>query len=151
MSRPPASAEDRLRTFWERVDRSAGDGACWPWTGGLDRRGYCNFRIAHDVSRKGHRIAYEALVGPIPSGLELDHLCRNPSCVNPAHLEPVTHRENVIRGRSISAIRAAQVACVHGHPFDEANTSFRRDNGGRRCRTCHLNHVRRYRAAARAS
>jgi hypothetical protein len=75
-----------------------------------------------------HRIAYELLVGPISEGMQLDHLCRNPSCVNPTHLEPVTSQENIIRER------AARGQCPKGHPYDDANTSVW---GGRRyCRTC---------------
>ncbi|MFD7016051.1 HNH endonuclease signature motif containing protein [Streptomyces sp. NPDC059928] len=85
-------------------------------------------------------MAYELLVGPIPAGLHLDHLCRVRRCVNPAHLEAVTCAENLRRGTSFAAVNSAKTECVHGHPFDEENTYFSRRQ--RDCRTC-----RRLRAA----
>ena len=103
---------------------------CWVWTGTWKGKGYACFQIARHRSARGHRWAYENLVGPIPDGLQLDHLCRNRMCVNPAHLEPVTHGENQRRG-----MRGSQAHCLRGHRFDEANTAIRRD-GRRRCRQC---------------
>jgi hypothetical protein len=85
--------ERLLPRFWARVHH---DDGCWMWTGTLNK-GYGMFSFG-GKTRRAHRFAYEALVGPIPEGLALDHLCRNPACVNPAHLEPVTWRENVYRG-----------------------------------------------------
>lgn len=82
-----------------------------------------------------HRLAYELLVGPIPTGLELDHLCRAPACVNPAHLEPVTHFENLRRGNGPAAINARKTHCIRGHGFTAENT-YRPPSGDRRCRTC---------------
>ena len=116
--------------------------SCWLWTGGKTTLGYGVMGVG---SKSGgdyrhvmaYRFGYEAMIGPIPKGLELDHLCRNPSCVNPAHLEPVTHRENMLRGlNNLAAKRAVQTHCVHGHPFDEANTKVTA-RGSRKCRTCH--------------
>ncbi len=107
---------------------------CWIWTGTITNVGY---GIFSPIGRRcaAHRWSYEQLIGPIPEGLELDHLCRNRRCVNPMHLEPVTHRENIMRGTSPRAAQAKQTHCKWGHPFDEANT-YRRTNGGRGCRIC---------------
>jgi hypothetical protein len=103
--------EDR---FWRKVDAA---GVCWEWTAGVDRHGYGRFS-----GTAAYRWAYRHLVGPIEPGLELDHLCRNPACVNPDHLEPVTHRVNVLRGMGPSARRARQTACSRGHEFTPENT-----------------------------
>lgn len=88
-----------------------------------------------------HRLAYAWLVGQIPAGLTLDHLCRNTVCVNPLHLEPVTHRVNVLRGQSGVAANARKTGCPQGHPFDEINTYHYR--GQRHCRTCRAEANRR--------
>ena len=82
-----------------------------------------------------HRVAYELLIGPIPAGLELDHLCRNRLCVNPAHLEPVTRQTNQHRGASVSGISVRATHCPEGHPYDADNT-YVRPNGHRVCREC---------------
>jgi hypothetical protein len=112
---------------------------CWVWQRGLTRGGYGEMRDGKQM-RRAHRVYYERYRGPIPTGLHLDHLCRNPACVNPAHLEPVTPRVNALRGNTIAARRKAQTHCVRGHPFDEANT-IRRGNG-RACRECQRQAVR---------
>lgn len=109
-----------------------GSGAdCWEWTGRIDKFGYGRQHYA-----LAHRHVYEKRVGPIPTGLELDHLCMNTRCVNPAHLEPVTRRENMRR-------RTALVThCKNGHPFDEENT---RVTARRRfCRACDRVKAARY-------
>jgi hypothetical protein len=129
---------DRVTTpaperFWPKVD-VRGEDECWTWLAGKDGHGYGKFYV--DRSRrnfKAHRFAYLLVRGELPE-LELDHLCRNPSCVNPAHLEPVTHRENMVRGNGISG-RARLKQCQRGHPFDAVNTRIK-VNGTRACRTC---------------
>ena len=118
------------RLFWQYIEKKDQLG-CWPWSGPT-REG----RYGVIGQRYAHRFAYELLVGPIPRDLEIDHLCRNRLCVNPDHLEPVTHRENILRGISLPARRARQNHCKNGHAFTTENTYFR-DNGNRTCRTCH--------------
>jgi hypothetical protein len=106
---------------------TVGDG-CWEWQGPLDN-GYGTFG-----SIPAHRYAYKMLVGPIPFGLDIDHLCRNRACVRPDHLEPVTRRVNLLRGVGFPAINAAKKECPHGHEYDASNTQNWR--GGRFCREC---------------
>ena len=88
-------ARERLERFMQRGEPDE----CWPWLGGIDGRGYGCAAAGNGRAVKAHRLAYQLLVGPIPEGLELDHLCRNRVCCNPVHLEPVTHRENLRRAR----------------------------------------------------
>jgi len=116
-------------------------GFCWEWTAAKCPLGYGRFGLGRkaDGIILAHRWAYESLIGPIPEGLEPDHLCRNPSCVNPSHLEPVTHKENIRRGIRVGngggKANRAKTHCPYGHPYDEANTC-RRPNGTRLCRAC---------------
>ena len=117
---------------------------CWIWQSGTNAKGYGQFKVDGRAVR-AHRFAYELLVGPIPDGLELDHLCRVRNCVNPAHLEPVTHTENVRRGESFSAINMGKTHCPAGHTYDAENT-YVTPNGKRNCRTCHRAACRAYRA-----
>ena len=113
-------------------DRVAITETCWLWTGYRNRMGYGQF----GRNEPAHRVAYELLVGPIPDGLVLDHLCRNPPCVNPDHLEPVTNVENLQRGVGPSAQNARKARCKNGHEFTSENTYIRPDGGGRQCRRC---------------
>ena len=95
---------------------------CWLWAGALTSHGYGEMHFERRT-RLAHKILYELLVGAVPPGLELDHKCRVPSCVNPGHLEPVTHRENILRGLSPAQIKARNSAitcCPQGHKMDEA-------------------------------
>ncbi len=108
---------------------------CWEWRRGRDTAGYGRFADETRVGRAAHRWGYERLVGPIPEGLDLDHLCRNRPCVNPEHLEPVTRQENLLRGNTLSARNAAKTRCPNGHPYSGENL-YVSPSGGRRCRTC---------------
>lgn len=108
---------------------------CWNWTGSRDANGYG--KVAHQllVSEPAHRASYRLFVGRLLPGWDIDHLCRNPSCVNPEHLELVTHRENVLRGAGPSARNYQKPECVKGHEFDELNT-YISPAGARQCRKC---------------
>jgi hypothetical protein len=116
---------------------------CWIWTGALNGAGYGAIGSGGKVLRT-HRVAYEHLVGPIPDGLQLDHLCRVRSCCNPAHLEPVTNHENWLRGEHhvVKAIRDG--VCKRGHDLTTGDVYVRR-NGGILCRRCVLANNRAYR------
>lgn len=150
VKRPPG-AISRLtprERFWPKVDKSAEPDGCWVWTASRDQ-GYGKMYY-HGRYVRAHILAYEWLVGPIPAGLELDHLCRNHACVNPVHLEPVTHRENLRRGVGASALNAVKTHCPQGHEYTPENTRIAR-NGYRVCRACHREEVRRRKAAVRAA
>lgn len=110
------------------------DHTCWRWTGALNSEGYGRLRADGKQSKAAHRKVYELLVGPIPEGLTLDHLCRNRYCVNPDHLDPVTLKENLARGFGVGALNTAKEACKRGHPFTEDNIMLWR--GKRWCRAC---------------
>lgn len=118
--------------FWSNVDKTED---CWLWTRPVYGPGYARFWDG-ESQVLAHRWIYEQIVGPIPTGLTIDHLCRVRHCVNPAHMEPVTNRENIMRGEGITAVRARQTHCPNGHERSEANTYWR-PNGTRYCRICH--------------
>ena len=143
--RSAAQAVADFDRFWQRVDKS---GECWMWTGSRNTKGYGRFD-SDGRHLMAHRVAYEMLVGPIPDGMQLDHLCRVPACVNPAHLEPVTSRENTMRGIGPSAQSAVKTHCSKGHPLSGDNLMERMGRGRlfRDCRTCRIAENRAYRQA----
>jgi hypothetical protein len=120
----------------ERIELTS---TCWNWSGAPNCNGYGRRGISKKKELLAHRLMYELLVGPIPPGLTLDHICRNRMCVNPAHLEPVTNKVNILRGESPAAKNARKTHCPKGHLFDETNTLWERQRSGalgRKCKTC---------------
>lgn len=121
--------------FWSKVDVLDVD-SCWIWKG-YTRFGYGQFNIG-GITFPAHRVSYELMVDSIPVNAHLDHLCRNHSCVNPNHLEPVTAQENLLRGLGASAKNAKKVNCPKGHPLTGSNLYIDPYNNSRCCRTCRL-------------
>lgn len=113
--------------------RETPDG-CWEWTGAIQSSGYGSVGYAGKIALT-HRLAYEMLVGAIPNGLHIDHLCRNRPCCNPAHLEAVTQKVNTLRGVGFAAVNVVKTHCKNGHQYVEANTYVDK-RGSRSCRTC---------------
>jgi hypothetical protein len=125
---PADAGPDFFRTrILERTDRS---GECWLWTRPVNRMGYAQICVGAGKRVFAHRLSYEVFVGPIPAGLQIDHLCRVHHCVNPSHLEPVTARENIMRGECPTARVVRSGYCARGHRRTLANTS------GTHCREC---------------
>jgi hypothetical protein len=130
--------ESTQARFWAKVSLQSG---CWPWTAYIAPTGYGMFCLNRRMTY-AHRVAYEIVNGPIPEGLQIDHLCRVRHCVNPAHLEAVTQRENMARGAAGPAGGPRRTTCKRGHDLtDPANIYTRRD-GGHMCHPCHLDRAR---------
>ena len=131
------SEEER---FWSKVEITPY--GCWEWCGCLTKGGYGQFVLGTRVY--AHRYAYKMMVGEIPEGLQVDHLCRNRSCVNPEHMEIVTRKENILRGQSLPAKCSRLTHCPRGHEYNEQNTYLwigkegTKNSGkvGRQCRIC---------------
>ena len=119
--------------FFTKVDAS---GPCWEWTGHINAQGYGVLRVNRSESpRRAHRLSWELLVGEIPSGLVIDHLCRVRHCVNPDHLEPVENRVNLIRGAGFAGQNVHKRKCPKGHEYDRVATNGR-GSRMRLCKTC---------------
>lgn len=123
-----APLTERLLHYTEQLAECG----CWVWMGPASD-GYGRIKI-QGRNIPTHRASYEAFVGPIPKGLELDHLCRVTYCINPKHLEPVTHAENVQRGKAGQYL-SSRTHCDYGHLFSPENTTIR-PSGARACRAC---------------
>lgn len=135
----------KLQSVSERLERYSfpePNSGCVLWMGFIHRRsgyGMMGAKIDGKKFNYAHKVAYELVKGSVPKGLELDHLCRIRCCVNPDHLEPVTRRENIMRGLAPivnGSDHRAKTHCKHGHPYDEANTYWDA-RGHRSCRACH--------------
>jgi HNH endonuclease len=124
----PSTMEQRL----ERLSIQITESGCRIWEGHINPRGYGNISLTPNKKGLAHRVAYETWRGPIPKGLTIDHLCRVRCCINPWHMECVTHRTNVLRGQSIAAQYAQRTHCSNGHAL---TTSTRRPNR-RVCTLC---------------
>ena len=140
---PCRLGDDRLpNRFWSKVTpMEVGGfrhGDCWGWLGGSTSNGYGGFTLV-DRKTSAHRYAYEHLVGPVPTELTLDHLCRVRRCVNPNHLEVTTRGQNVLRGVGVTAVNARKTECLRGHQFDVARS------GRRHCRRCSAKKTADYR------
>lgn len=122
------SLEERLMG---KVDYK--DNGCWIFTGAKTSTGYGNIRFG-DKNYVAHRISYLLFVGGVAPGLDLDHLCRDRACVNPEHLEPVTRRENLLRGETVTATHASKTHCPQGHEYTTDNTVVY--YGSRYCLAC---------------
>lgn len=124
--------------FWQRVDKTAGEDACWPWTARRDRRGYGRISVPGRRHFLAHRYAFESAVGPITDGLNVLHSCDNPPCCNPAHLHLGTQADNLAemraRGRAARWWEAI-TKCPAGHEYDATNT-YVTPSGSRHCRAC---------------
>jgi len=107
-----------IERFWPKVQKTE---TCWNWIASRRHGDYGQFSDGKKQVM-AHRWSYEHFVGPIPKGLTIDHLCRNPKCVNPKHLEAVTIKENVLRGLAPSAINKRKTHCIYGHEFNVKNT-----------------------------
>lgn len=133
-----------------RIIAPTTEDGCWEWCGAKMRRGYGTYGAGKGF-HLAHRLVYGLTVGEIPAGREIDHLCRNHGCVNPNHLEAVTHRENVLRGNAHAAVNARKNQCPKGHPLSGDNLHPHYLKLGRRyCLICSRARGREYMARIRA-
>lgn len=141
-------AVDPVIRFTDKINPDP-DTGCWFWAASLDGRGYGQFVIKRGKIVRAHRLSYEIFVGPIPEGLDLDHLCREPRCVNPDHLEPVTRAENVRRGLSVTKRKHQALSlthCPNGHEYAIHGTTYfhkSRNRSSRKCTACERDRLRR--------
>ncbi len=133
--------------FWNKIQQT--EDGCWVWTG-AKRSGYGRFSFL-GRTMQAHRLAYEELVGEIPERLEIDHLCRNPSCVNPEHLEPVTSQVNTLRGKGVCSANAKKTHCPKGHEYTSETTHVGPNTGFRSCRPCRADRERQRREKKKAA
>jgi len=131
--------------FWSLVNKTD---SCWLWTGRLYPAGYGAYSVGKE--ERAHRISYMLVKGQISEGLELDHLCRVRNCVNPEHLEAVTHKENMRRGEAVSAKNSRKTHCDTGHPLSGENLQIN-IRGHRICRICRDRRQNKWRAKLKST
>lgn len=144
MPRIYSSAPPKER-FWKHVDKNGPVpplhpelGNCWLWIGSLDPQGYGHFWSGDRTPAGNPKFIYAHIFAfgqSVPQGMEVSHLCEIEACCRKPHLQMMTHRENVRYGHGVMARKAAQTHCIHGHPFDDANTMID-PNSTRHCRQC---------------
>jgi hypothetical protein len=132
-----------VQEFWSKVEVPFQPSCCWTLRGYHDPNGYAYF-----LQKVAHRVSFELLIGDIPADMVIDHLCRNPSCINPDHMEVITNGLNVLRGYGSPARNKRKTHCQRGHEFTPENTIIRR-SGYRKCRECHRAYLREYHARYR--
>jgi len=135
------------KRFWAKVRLDPSTG-CWLWTAGKDWDGYGMFWI-DGATVRAPGVAFKALRGPVPAGLQIDHLCRVRACVNPLHLEAVSGRTNTLRGETLPAENLRKTHCINGHEFTGTNLGMRKGRAGRYCKICSQVYGSRSRARGR--
>lgn len=149
--KPGHIKKSEIDRFWSKVNKTNSTDDCWIWNGPFrssDKTKYgifFTYNNGKQITNGAHRYIYEQLIGTIPNGLVIDHLCNTPSCVNPNHLNATTQKENVLRSNGLSAKNARKTHCPQGHPYDEINTSVSKTNGSRTCRKCSIAKTKKYR------
>lgn len=144
MDRVPESSNKHHMAFLDRTRKTE---TCWLWTGRISRSGYAQLSWNDGGGRLAHRWSYETYIGAIPPKMTLDHLCRVRHCVNPFHLEPVSIRENTLRGFSIAAVNNLKLECLQGHILADENVYLYK--GRRCCKICRRRTMERVRAEER--
>jgi hypothetical protein len=137
----PHLTPEQQDKFWSHVVVPYQPSCCWEWAASCDTNGRPQWGCVVDGKRhnfRAHRVAYTLLMGPIPDGMTLDHLCRNIVCLNPDHEEPVPDVVNILRSYGITAMNHRKTHCANGHAFSPENTLVRYSNGVgfRQCMTC---------------
>ena len=152
MAKRNETFDEFLVRFWGNVNQhdvaNSDPLQCWPWKKPR-KHGYGRI-FYRGKELQAHRVSYELINGVIPDGCEIDHLCRNPSCIKPSHMEAVPSKENTRRGIGPTAINAAKTACPQGHPYTLENT-YLPPRGGRYCRICKREKMRVLQAKKRAT